>query len=112
MFDSINLFSRGACALLSRAAYIWSQSTQNKAGKFAGWILYTLCGLEQKVNTLEVQHDTYVIQFNFSTKCSWDEWVPESRVLKYNDDNVKRQKELSRLYDERSKKDNKKGMNR
>jgi len=40
---------------------------------------------------------------------SWDEWVPESRVLKYNDENVKRQKEVSRQYGERSKKDNKKG---
>lgn len=40
---------------------------------------------------------------------SWDEWVPESRVLKYNDDNVKRRQELARQCGERSKKDNKKG---
>ncbi|KAI8836607.1 MRG-domain-containing protein [Chytridium lagenaria] len=27
-------------------------------------------------------------------KQTWDEWVPETRVLKYNDDNLKRQAEL------------------
>lgn len=36
--------------------------------------------------------------------------MPELRVLKYNDESVKRQKELARVYGERSKKDNKKGM--
>ncbi|CAG2066320.1 unnamed protein product, partial [Timema podura] len=29
----------------------------------------------------------------------WDEWVPESRVLKYNDSNVQRQKELQRSHE-------------
>jgi mortality factor 4-like protein 1 len=27
---------------------------------------------------------------------SWDEWVPESRVLKYNEANVQKQKELQK----------------
>ena len=27
---------------------------------------------------------------------SWDEWVPESRVLKYVDSNLQKQKELQR----------------
>ncbi|KAF3854883.1 hypothetical protein F7725_022938 [Dissostichus mawsoni] len=31
-----------------------------------------------------------------STKLSWDEWVPESRVLKYVDSNLQKQKELQR----------------
>ena len=30
--------------------------------------------------------------------CSWDEWVPESRVLKYNEANVQKQKELQRAH--------------
>ncbi|GIY63026.1 mortality factor 4-like protein 1 [Caerostris extrusa] len=31
----------------------------------------------------------------YEAKCmSWDEWVPESRVLKYNDTNMQKQKEL------------------
>nr|CAD7579848.1 unnamed protein product [Timema californicum] len=29
----------------------------------------------------------------------WDEWVPESRVLKYNESNVQRQKELQRSHE-------------
>jgi mortality factor 4-like protein 1 len=30
---------------------------------------------------------------------SWDEWVPESRVLKFNEENVRRQKELKEAHD-------------
>lgn len=30
--------------------------------------------------------------------CSWDEWVPESRVLKYNEANVARQKEVQKAH--------------
>lgn len=29
---------------------------------------------------------------------SWDEWVPESRILKYNEANVARQKELQKSH--------------
>lgn len=29
---------------------------------------------------------------------SWDEWVPENRVLKYNEANVQRQKEVTKLH--------------
>ncbi|XP_014236585.1 mortality factor 4-like protein 1 [Trichogramma pretiosum] len=29
---------------------------------------------------------------------NWDEWVPESRVLKYNDSNVQRQKDVERAH--------------
>lgn len=29
---------------------------------------------------------------------SWDEWVPENRVLKYNEANVQKQKEVSKLH--------------
>ena len=35
-------------------------------------------------------HDSYCY--------SWDEWVPESRVLKYNEANVQRQKEVQRAH--------------
>lgn len=30
--------------------------------------------------------------------CSWDEWVPESRVLKFNDVNLQKQKELEKAH--------------
>ena len=32
---------------------------------------------------------------------SWDEWVPENRVLKYNEVNVQKQKEVSKLQEDR-----------
>lgn len=30
--------------------------------------------------------------------CSWDEWVPESRVLKFNESNVQKQREVQRAH--------------
>lgn len=35
--------------------------------------------------------------------CSWDEWVPESRVLKYNEANVARQKEVQKAHSSQPK---------
>lgn len=40
--------------------------------------------------------------------CSWDEWVLEDRVLKYNDANIQKQKEVSKQHASTSAK-NKKG---
>ena len=31
--------------------------------------------------------------------CSWDEWVPENRVLKYNDQALQKQKELLKAHE-------------
>lgn len=43
-------------------------------------------------------------------KNSWDEWVPESRVLKYNEANVQRQKDVQRAHSsQQSTQKNKKG---
>lgn len=39
---------------------------------------------------------------------SWDEWVPENRVLKYNEANVQKQKEVSKQHQSLASK-NKKG---
>ncbi|KAM7361851.1 mortality factor 4-like [Cochliomyia hominivorax] len=39
---------------------------------------------------------------------NWDEWVPEHRVLKYNETNLQRQKELQKEHDAKKEK-NKKG---
>ncbi|XP_023176224.1 nuA4 complex subunit EAF3 homolog [Drosophila hydei] len=72
---------------------------------FHGPLIYEAKVLKTKPESSPVE---YYIHYAGWSK-NWDEWVPESRVLKYNDDNVKRQKELARLYVERSKKDNKKG---
>lgn len=35
----------------------------------------------------------FLIHYNGWNK-HWDEWVPENRVLKYNDSNLQRQKDL------------------
>lgn len=35
---------------------------------------------------------------NVSLYYSWDEWVPEDRVLKYNEPNLQKQKELQRAH--------------
>lgn len=38
---------------------------------------------------------------------SWDEWVPESRVLKYNEANVAKQKEVQKAHSTQSSKSKK-----
>lgn len=43
--------------------------------------------------------------------CSWDEWVPESRVLKYNEANVKKMEDLAKQHASLAAK-NKKGRKR
>ncbi|SPP83924.1 nuA4 complex subunit EAF3 homolog [Drosophila guanche] len=72
---------------------------------FHGPLIYEAKVLKTKPDATPVE---YYIHYAGWSK-NWDEWVPESRVLKYNDDNVQRQKEQARLCGERSKKDNKKG---
>ena len=36
---------------------------------------------------------------SLDSACSWDEWVPESRVLKYNDAALQKQKELLKAHE-------------
>ncbi|EDV48985.1 nuA4 complex subunit EAF3 homolog isoform X1 [Drosophila erecta] len=72
---------------------------------FHGPLIYEAKVLKTKPDATPVE---YYIHYAGWSK-NWDEWVPESRVLKYNDDNVKRRQELARQCGERSKKDNKKG---
>lgn len=41
----------------------------------------------------------FAISYNLTAEhFSWDEWVPESRVLKYNEANVARQKEVQKAH--------------
>lgn len=40
----------------------------------------------------------------FYACCSWDEWVNENRVLKYNDVNVQKQKDLEKEHSAKNKK--------
>lgn len=45
--------------------------------------------MEQKVIEIDFELDNWRL-----VDCSWDEWVPENRVLKYNDANLEKQREL------------------
>lgn len=40
----------------------------------------------------------YYMQMHCLFRFSWDEWVPESRVLKYNEANVAKQKEVQKAH--------------
>ncbi|XP_017845225.1 nuA4 complex subunit EAF3 homolog isoform X2 [Drosophila busckii] len=71
---------------------------------FHGPLIYEAKVLKTKTEITPVE---YYIHYAGWSK-NWDEWVPENRVLKYNDENIKRQKELARLCGERQKKENKK----
>lgn len=60
--------------------------------------------MEQKVSGFIFPKNAQVKQFLFY---SWDEWVPEDRVLKYNETNCLKQKEVKNQHATVSK--NKKG---
>ncbi|XP_014210709.1 mortality factor 4-like protein 1 isoform X2 [Copidosoma floridanum] len=51
-----------------------------------------------KVNATEEKKIKYLIHYAGWNK-NWDEWVPESRVLKYNDGNVQRQKDVQKAHE-------------
>ncbi|XP_035226446.1 mortality factor 4-like protein 1 [Stegodyphus dumicola] len=57
---------------------------------FHGPLLYEAKCMKSQVKDKNVK---YFIHYSGWNK-SWDEWVPESRVLKYNDANMQKQKEL------------------
>ena len=58
---------------------------------FHGSLLYE--GKSVKAQITKEKSTEYFIHYNGWNK-NWDEWVPESRVLKYNQANLQRQKEL------------------
>ncbi|NXI71691.1 MO4L1 protein, partial [Anseranas semipalmata] len=70
--------------------YFIHYSGWNKKSRFS---LYFGSGLSCKV----FLNDCLIFIFIFS---SWDEWVPESRVLKYVDTNLQKQKELQKANQE------------
>ncbi|XP_020813658.1 nuA4 complex subunit EAF3 homolog [Drosophila serrata] len=72
---------------------------------FHGPLIYEAKVLKTKPDATPVE---YYIHYAGWSK-NWDEWVPETRVLKYNEDNVKRRQELLASQSAPSKKDNKKG---
>ncbi|XP_077865629.1 mortality factor 4-like protein 1, partial [Saccoglossus kowalevskii] len=57
---------------------------------FHGPLLYEAKSVRSQVKE---KHVRYLIHYNGWNK-NWDEWVPESRVLKFNEANLQKQKEL------------------
>ncbi|KPJ03114.1 Mortality factor 4-like protein 1 [Papilio xuthus] len=62
---------------------------------FHGPLIYEAKCLKSSVT--KDKHVRYLIHYAGWNK-NWDEWVPESRVLKYNEANVQRQKEVQRAH--------------
>ncbi len=48
--------------------------------------------------------DQLILRMRVQCVSSWDEWVPESRVLKYVDSNLQKQKELQKQISEKVRK--------
>lgn len=61
---------------------------------FHGPLLYE--GKIQKTKMKDKVTKYFVHYAGWNTK--WDEWVAESRVLKYNDESIKKQKELKQQH--------------
>ncbi|XP_065369310.1 mortality factor 4-like protein 1 [Calliphora vicina] len=72
---------------------------------FHGPLIYEAKAL--KSTTTKDKQLKYFVHYAGWNK-NWDEWVPEHRVLKYNDTNLQRQKELQKEHDAKKEK-NKKG---
>ncbi|XP_026749905.2 mortality factor 4-like protein 1 [Galleria mellonella] len=62
---------------------------------FHGPLIYEAKCLKSSVT--KDDHVRYLIHYAGWNK-NWDEWVPESRVLKYNEANVQRQKKVQRAH--------------
>ncbi|KAI8129283.1 putative NuA4 complex subunit EAF3 [Lucilia cuprina] len=72
---------------------------------FHGPLIYEAKAL--KSTTTKDKQLKYFVHYAGWNK-NWDEWVPEHRVLKYNETNLQRQKELQKEHDAKKEK-NKKG---
>lgn len=61
---------------------------------FHGPLIYEAKCLESEVKDKQIRYYIHYAGWNKN----WDEWVPESRVLKYSEANVQKQKELQRAH--------------
>ncbi|KAK6631423.1 hypothetical protein RUM43_000204 [Polyplax serrata] len=73
---------------------------------FHGPLIYEAKCLKFRVNEEDNDLNEYWVHYAGWNK-SWDEWVPESRILKYNDANVARQKDLQKSHKSRLQKKSK-----
>lgn len=63
---------------------------------FHGPIMYEAKALKAQISK-DSKQVKYLIHYAGWNK-NWDEWVPENRVLKYNDANIAKQKEISKQH--------------
>ncbi|KAL0270720.1 UNVERIFIED_CONTAM: hypothetical protein PYX00_008029 [Menopon gallinae] len=64
---------------------------------FHGPLIYEAKVLKYRVNEEDSNLNEYWVHYAGWNK-NWDEWVPELRILKYNETNVARQKELQKSH--------------
>ncbi|XP_014208421.1 mortality factor 4-like protein 1 [Copidosoma floridanum] len=64
---------------------------------FHGPLIYEAKCLKSSFSKEDKQIKYYIHYAGWSK--NWDEWVPEDRVLKYNDFNVQKQKEVQKVHD-------------
>lgn len=64
---------------------------------FHGPLIYEAKCLKSRVNEEDHATNEYFVHYAGWNK-SWDEWVPEMRILKYNETNVAKQKELQKSH--------------
>ncbi|KAI8821401.1 MRG-domain-containing protein [Fimicolochytrium jonesii] len=79
---------------------------------FHGPMLYEAKVLKAEIWTGKADHEDgpyYYIHYK-GWKQSWDEWVPEARILKYNAENLARQAELHQTLNTKKAKDAKKSQ--
>ncbi|XP_032906371.1 mortality factor 4-like protein 1 isoform X4 [Amblyraja radiata] len=73
---------------------------------FHGPLLYEAKCVKVAIKDKQVKYFIHYSGWNknldvwYRQECSWDEWVPESRVLKYVDTNLQKQKELQKANQE------------
>ncbi|XP_059478155.1 mortality factor 4-like protein 1 isoform X2 [Neocloeon triangulifer] len=75
---------------------------------YHGILLYEAKCLEHRTNDKVVEFKVHYAGWNKS----WDEWVPEDRILKYNETSLQKQKELKKEFELSKAAAKKKGLKR
>ncbi|XP_031787123.1 mortality factor 4-like protein 1 isoform X2 [Nasonia vitripennis] len=73
---------------------------------FHGPLIYEAKCLKSSFSKDEKQIKYYIHYAGWNK--NWDEWVPEERVLKFNDTNVQKQNEVRKVHEQASNKQNRK----
>ncbi|KAK2917790.1 mortality factor 4-like protein 1 isoform X1 [Channa argus] len=88
----VNLLFQSSPILTPNVDVIWRSFSGERVLCFHGPLLYEAKCVKINIKDKQIK---YFIHYSGWNK-NWDEWVPESRVLKYVDSNLQKQKELQR----------------